>query len=267
MDHDLRIPTVDVDFASAAAPAEADWRQRVRVVLVRPEHSGNIGAAARALKNLGFSNLHLVAPECGHLNSDAIKMAYGARDVIEQARIQTGLREALQDVHWAAAFGMTRPDRPDAVWLADAAPELVTRAHAHNTALVFGPERSGLSNDELALCHQLVSVPTAPEQPSLNLAQAVLLGCYELARTTAPAPAAPVEAATGAEIDGLTDHLDDTLHAIGFLQPPQGRRLLHELRAFIHRARPSPREVRVFRGILRQIRWATRGRPTSDEQH
>jgi tRNA C32,U32 (ribose-2'-O)-methylase TrmJ len=73
--------------------------------------------------------------------------------------------------------------------------------------------------------------------------------------------------ATGAEIDGLTDHLDATLHAIGFLQPPQGRRLLHELRAFINRAQPSPREVRVFRGILRQIRWATRRAPGKPEQH
>jgi TrmH family RNA methyltransferase len=186
-------------------------------------------------------------------------MAYGARDVIEAALLHASLREALTDVHWAAGFGMARPDRPDAVWLAGAAPALVARAQAHETALVFGPERSGLSNDELALCHHLVSVPTDPAQPSLNLAQAVLLGCYELTRTSA-SPAAPRELATGKEIDGLTDHLDETLHAIGFLQPPQGRRLLQELRAFINRAQPSPREVRVFRGILRQIRWAIRNR-------
>jgi TrmH family RNA methyltransferase len=267
MDHDLHIPAMDVDFAPDSASADIGWRHRVRVVLVRPEHPGNIGAAARALKNLGFSDLRLVAPECGHLTAEALKMAYGARDVIEGARIHANLREALHDVRWAAAFGMTRPDRPDAVWLAEAAPTLVDRAHVHETALVFGPERSGLSNDELAVCHQLVSVPTDPAQPSLNLAQAVLLGCYELTRTTATAPASALELATGAEIDGLTDHLDQTLHAIGFLQPPQGRRLLHELRAFINRAQPSPREVRVFRGILRQIRWAIRQAPDNHEQH
>jgi TrmH family RNA methyltransferase len=240
----------------------ATWKTRVRIVLVRPEHPGNIGAAARALKNFGLSRLDLVAPECGHLTSDALKMAYGARDVIEGARIHAALREALTDVRWAAAFGMARPDRPDAVWLADAARTLADRARASDIALVFGPERSGLSNDELALCHQLVAVPTDPAQPSINLAQTVLLGCYELTRAGAPV-AAPRERATNAEIDGLTDHLDQTLHAIGFLQPPQGRRLLHELRAFINRAEPSPREVRVFRGILRQIGWAIRNtRPT-----
>jgi TrmH family RNA methyltransferase len=252
------------DAVAARPPTDpAAWKARVRIVLVRPEYAGNIGAAARALKNFGLSRLDLVAPECGHLTSDALKMAYGARDVIEGARIHTSLRAALADARWAAAFGMARPDRPDALWLEDAAPALADRAHAHETALVFGPERSGLSNDELALCHQLVAVPTDPAQPSLNLAQAVLLGCYELTRAGAP-PAVPRERATGAEIDGFTDHLDRTLHAIGFLQPPQGRRLLHELRAFINRAEPSPREVRVFRGILRQIGWAIRGaRPTN----
>ncbi|MFZ5861544.1 MAG: RNA methyltransferase [Nitrospirota bacterium] len=235
------------------------WKTRVRIVLVRPEHAGNIGAAARALKNFGLSRLDLVAPECGHLTSDSLKMAYGARNVIEGARIHATLREALADARWAAAFGMARPDRPDARWLADAAPALAEQAHAHDTALVFGPERSGLSNDELALCHQLVAVPTDPAQPSLNLAQAVLLGCYELTRAASPPPASPRALATGEEIDGLTDHLDTTLHAIGFLQPPQGRRLLHELRGFISRAQPSPREVRVLRGILRQIGWAMKG--------
>lgn len=262
MNRDHVIPEIDV--GSGPAPGhDLRWQQHVRVVLVRPEHAGNVGAAARALKNLGFSDLRLVAPECGHLTSDALKMAYGARDVIEGARIHASLRDALNDVHWAAGFGMTRPDRPDAVWLTDAAPVVVERARTHETALVFGPERSGLSNDELAMCHQLVSVPTDPAQPSLNLAQAVLLGCYELTRTMTPAPASPPELASGEELDGLTDHLDATLHAIGFLQPPQGRRLLQELRAFINRAQPSPREVRVLRGILRQILWATRGGPTS----
>jgi TrmH family RNA methyltransferase len=253
------------DALATSPPApDAGWKTRVRIVLVRPEHAGNIGAAARAVKNFGLARMDLVAPECGHLTSDSLKMAYGARDVIEGARIHATLREALTDVRWAAAFGMARPDRPDAVGLADAAPGLADRAHAHDTALVFGPERSGLSNDELALCHQLVAVPTDPAQPSLNLAQAVLLGCYELTRGSLAEAAAPRDLASGAEIDGLTDHLDATLHAIGFLQPPQGRRLLHELRAFIHRAQPSPREVRVFRGILRQIGWAIRTRRGTD---
>ena len=213
------------------APATA-WTRRVRVVLVRPEHPGNIGAAARAMKNMGFSALHLVAPRCGHLTPEALAMAYGARDVLDGAR-----------VHAAPA---------------EAAPEIARHARAHDVALLFGSEISGLSNDDLAACHQIVAIPTDPAQPSLNLAQAVLLACYELARAEPPPagsdPAPPLAAA--AELDGLHRHLADTLRTIDFLRPPHDRHLLRDLRAMITRARLDPREVRILRGILRQTRWA-----------
>jgi len=239
------------------APATA-WTRRVRVVLVRPEHPGNIGAAARAMKNMGFSALHLVAPRCGHFTPEALAMAYGARDVLDGARVHTAPAEAVADARWVVGLSMPRPGRSAPERLAEAAPGIVRHARAHDVALVFGSEISGLSNDDLAACHQIVAIPTDPAQPSLNLAQAVLLACYELARAEPlPAgsdPAPPLAAA--AELDGLHRHLADTLRAIDFLRPPHDRHLLRDLRAMIARARLDPREVRILRGILRQTLWA-----------
>ena len=239
------------------APATA-WTRRVRVVLVRPEHPGNIGAAARAMKNMGFSALHLVAPRCGHLTPEALAMAYGARDVLDGARVHAAPAEAVADARWVVGLSMPRPGRSASERLAEAAPGIARHARAHDVALVFGSEISGLSNDDLAACHQIVAIPTDPAQPSLNLAQAVLLACYELARAEPPPagfdPAPPLAAA--AELDGLHRHLADTLRAIDFLRPPHDRHLLRDFRAMITRARLDPREVRILRGILRQTLWA-----------
>ena len=231
------------------------WRDRVHVILVRPEHPGNVGAAARAIKNMGYRSLRLVAPLCGHLTPETLKMAYGARDVLEQARIHATLAEAIADVRWVAGFTMPRPGRLTPTPLPEAAPALAGRALDVPVALVFGPEISGLSNDELAVCQQIVSIPSDPAQPSLNLAQAVLLACYELSRTTNPIRTERVPA-TVDELDGLHAHLVETLAAIGFLYPPHDRHLARDLRVLLSRAQLDSREVRILRGILRQARWA-----------
>ena len=255
-DHSTESPT----------PATA-WTRRVQVVLVRPEHPGNIGAAARAMKNMGFSALHLAAPHCGHFTPEALAMAYGARDVLDGARVHATLAEAVADARWVVGLSMPRPGRSTPARLAEAAPEIVRHARTHDVALVFGSEIAGLSNDDLAACHQIVAIPTDPAQPSLNLAQAVLLACYELARAEPPPagsdPAPPLAAA--AELDGLHRHLAETLRVIDFLRPPHDRHLLRDFRAMIARARLDPREVRILRGILRQTLWALQhAKPPSD---
>lgn len=250
------------DSSSLPAAPLSPWKQRVRIVLVRPEHPGNVGAAARAIKNLGFSALHLVAPSCGHLTPEALKMAYGARDVLEGATVHTALIDAVGPVQWVAGFGMVRDGR-SVTWLPEAGAGLATRAqapHAPQIALVFGPEISGLSNDDLAVCHQLIAIPTDSAQPSLNLAQAVLLACYEVSRSPAPAAADLRELATAEELDGLCTHLADTLYAIGFLYPPHDRHLIRDVRSLLNRAGLDAREVRILRGALRQTGWATRTR-------
>ncbi len=235
---------------------EPDWRHRLRIVLVRPEHAGNVGAAARAMKNMGFGDLRLVAPACGHLTPDALTMAYGARDVLERARVHATLADATAEARWVAGFAMPRTGRPIQACLPDAGPGLGLRARTDDIALLFGSEISGLSNDDLAACHQIVAIPTHAAQPSLNLAQAVLLACYELIRRPAPSTAPPRALATATDLDGLHVHLADALGAMGFLRPPHDRHLLCDLRAMITRAELDPREVRILRGILRQARWA-----------
>ena len=248
------MPQVDTDPAHHDRPR--DWQSRVRIVLVRPEHAGNVGAAARAMKNMGFSDLRLVAPACGHLTTDALTMAYGARDVLERARVHAAVADATAEARWVVGFAMPRTGRPIHARLPEAGPGLGLRARTDDIALLFGSEISGLSNDDLAACHQIIAIPTHASQPSLNLSQAVLLACYELIRSPAPAGAPPRALATADELDGLHTHLADELGTIGFLHPPHDRHLLRDLRTMIHRAELDPREVRILRGILRQARWA-----------
>lgn len=251
------MPHMHTDPASDDRPrAEPDWQPRVRIVLVRPEHAGNVGAAARAMKNMGFSDLRLVAPACGHLTADALTMAYGARDVLERARVHAAVADATAETRWVAGLAMPRTGRPIQARLPDAGPGLGLRARSEDIALLFGSEISGLSNDDLAACHQVIAIPTHAAQPSLNLAQAVLLACYELVRGPAPAGAPPRALATANELDGLHTHLADELGGIGFLHPPHDRHLLRDLRTMIRRAELDPREVRILRGILRQVHWA-----------
>jgi TrmH family RNA methyltransferase len=241
------MPHMDIGPADDdRTPAEPDWRRRVRIVLVRPEHAGNVGAAARAMKNMG---------------SDALTMAYGARDVLEDAGVHATLADATAEARWVAGFAMPRTGRPIQAWLPEAGSGLGLRARTDSVALLFGSEISGLSNDDLAACHQIIAIPTHAAQPSLNLSQAVLLVCYELTRGPAPVAAPPRALATAAELDGLHTHLADALNAMGFLRPPHDRHLLRDLRAMLNRAELDPREVRILRGILRQARWAQeRGR-------
>jgi TrmH family RNA methyltransferase len=228
----------------------------VRVVLLRPEHPGNVGAAARGMKNLGFGALHLVAPVCGHLTPEGLAMAYGARDVLESARVHARLADALADARWVVGFAMPRPGRPAPAWLPDVGAGIGARARVQDVALLFGSEIAGLSNDDLAVCHQVVAVPTDGAQPSLNLAQAVLLACYELTRGFPHPSEPPRQLAPVAQLDALQAQLAETLSAIGFLHPPRDRHLLRDLRALLHRTQLDEREVRILRGILRQARWA-----------
>src|SRR5437868_5592003 len=156
-----------------------------RVVLCRPSHPGNIGAAARAMKTMGFEDLALVEPR--HFpHADATALAAGALDVLERARVHATLEEALADCVLAAGFSARRRDLSHAPRsLRDAAPELVADAAGGRIALVFGNETSGLSNDELARCQRFVSIPANPAYPSLNLAAAVQLASHELATAAA----------------------------------------------------------------------------------
>jgi TrmH family RNA methyltransferase len=225
------------------------------VVLVRPRNPANVAAACRALKNMGLRSLRLVGDDPGLGRPEARNLAYGAWDVLEEVRFFGGLDEAVAD----ASFVVGTSGREDASARSprELAGQVAERAGAGRMAVVFGPESSGLTGEELARCHARVRIPSDPEQPSLNLAQAVLILAYEirLAGEGPSAAPAPPRAAAG-ELEAALRELEEGLVGIGYLNPDNPRAILAELRQLIVRAGPTPREASLLRGLARQIRWA-----------
>ncbi|MFN6961973.1 MAG: RNA methyltransferase, partial [Rhodocyclaceae bacterium] len=191
---------------------------RVRVVLVRPSHPGNIGAAARAMKTMGFSRLVLVAPKV-FPDPHAEAMASGAADVLASARVVGSMPAALEGVTFALALTSRRRELATSpLWARPAASELAQAAVHSNVALVFGNETTGLTNEELAHCNRWAMIPANPAYASLNLAAAVQVMCYELrlaieeawgAVPPAPIFASPGTPATHEEVEGLVAQLEN----------------------------------------------------------
>jgi tRNA/rRNA methyltransferase len=234
-------------------PAALD---NIRVVLVEPQHSGNIGAVARAMKNMALSRLVLVNP-VDHLAKEARMMAMHALDILRQAQVVDTLTQAIADAGYVV--GTTRrlgKSRQAKQTSRSIAPLLLELAVSNPIALVFGREDSGLSNDELARCHELITIPAHPTFGSLNLAQAVLLVCYELyvgASTQLLAP--PPLLATTAEVERLYARMQAVLRHIGFLHGSSPDRMMGYFRRFFARFGLKSRDVKVFLGVFRQIEW------------
>lgn len=232
--------------------------ERVRMVLVGTQHPRNIGSAARALKTMGFGAMHLVAPE-KFPHADATALAAGADDLLEGARITASLSEAVAGC--TVVLGSTATQRavpmPE-LTPREAATRLLEASRHGEVALVFGPERTGLENAELQLCHASVCIPTDPEFSSLNLSQAVQVLAYEL-RLAAMAEAGvdaardPLDErppATHDEMERFFAHLDQALHDIDFHKGRSGVTVMRRLRRLFLRAAPDEREIRVLHGIL-----------------
>jgi tRNA/rRNA methyltransferase len=227
--------------------------ERIAVVLARPSHPGNIGAAARAMKTMGVADLRLVAPK-RFPDPDALALAAGATDVLERARVHERLEEALGDCVLAVGFS-SRPRELSHAPLAlrEAAARIVAACEAGRVALVFGNETFGLTNEELARCGTLALIPANPEYPSLNLAAAVQVACYEVrsaAEFHAPAAGAAREPATVEEVEALFTHWEAAMVASGFLDPAQPKRLMERMRRLFARAGLEREEVRFLRGML-----------------
>ena len=256
-----------IEEAEAPREAAEAAEAAVAVVLVRPREEGNVGAAARAMANMGLGRLILVEPAAA-LGPTARAFAVGARHVLDGCSRVASLREALAPFPRVIGTTSTR-DRRQAVPLIGPR-ELPERLAADPpgtpVALVFGPEVGGLTNEELACANLVVSIPCAPLQPTLNLAQAVLILAYELyqARLGGSGPevgdaglagAAAVAAevpATTADVDGLFDQAEAVLRRIGFDRDSTFPGVLRDLRAAAARARLSEREAAILRGICRR---------------
>ena len=235
---------------------------RVYIVLVRPSRAANVAAAARALKNMGLGSLVLVSPPRDLDRPEARALAYGAWDLLDSARVFPDLRSAVAACTLVAATSARDEGRAATRSPREFAAEAPGLAAGGRVAVVFGPEATGLLNEELALCQMRIRVPTHAAQPSLNLAQAVLLIAYELrlqatldpppdGTPEAPAPRAPVGV-----VEEALDDLRDALLAINYLNPASPGSILSEFRALVLRAAITTREVSLLRGMARQIRWA-----------
>ncbi|RJF71012.1 RNA methyltransferase [Deinococcus cavernae] len=235
------------------------------VVLVSPKTPGNVGAAARAMLNMGASDLRVVAPRCDILDSQAVAMAVHAADLLRSAQIYGTLREALADRDLSVGTtARLRADLPAPRHPAQVRP-LVRAAQA--PALVFGPEETGLINSDLEQCQVSIRIPTG-EYASLNLAQAVLLVCYEFMQAQDEVPEWTRKTASREEMEAMYGHLHETMHLIGYTDAVRARHTLRLWRAMLDRALMSSAESRLFRGLLRQVQWkvqdaATRGTVTT----
>jgi len=229
------------------------------VVLVRPAQVGNVAAACRAMKNMGLHDLRLVAPPADLASAPGRALAYGAFDVLDGARRCATLLEAVADARFVVATSARA--NPMALTPRALAAERGERGAGGLTALVFGPERTGLTAAELRLCHATVRIPAAAARPSLNLAQAVLIVAYELhvggtgeeRGYRVDAPPAPA-----GELETTLSELREGLLAVGYLNPANPDAILAELRRMLARAGPTRRELRLLRGLARQVGWAGR---------
>ncbi len=230
----------------------------IRIVLVSTQHPGNIGASARAMLNMGLMDLVLVNPE-RYPHPQARASAAHADGVLDKARVVASLEEAVADCGWVVASS-ARPrhlgDEPLTPWAGAA--RAVERAAVAPVALVFGCERTGLTNEELERCHAALMIPTNPGYSSLNLSQAVQVLAYELRRAAypeVPAVSAKKDHAWYAppaveDMERFYEHLQRLLLSTGFLDPANPRNLMRRLRTFFNRASPDRNELNILRGIL-----------------
>jgi tRNA/rRNA methyltransferase len=228
--------------------------QRIRIVLCRPSHPGNIGAAARAMKTMGLTDLRLVAPE-RFPAPEAQWMATNAIDVLQAAIVHSSLEDSIRDC--VAAFAMSARPREWSPQVLDVR-SAATRATdlEGDVAFVFGNETAGLTNEELFACQFLVHIPANPEFSSLNLAQAVQVVAYELRMVseTAIPPHRTQRLATVEDLEGMYAHLEDAAVTSGFHVPGSGTRLPERLRRLFSRVPALEREeVNIVRGLLKAL--------------
>lgn len=228
---------------------------RIRVVMVETSHPGNIGAAARAMKNMQVESLYLVRPK-RFPDAEATARSSGAEDILERAVICQSLDEALsgcQQVYGASARAQRTIPWPQ-VEARHCAMQVAGEDAESTVAVVFGREDSGLSNEELERCHYLVHIPCNPDYSSLNVAAAIQVLCYELYMARVGEWQAPQRReeplASADEMEGLFAHLEQTMLSTGFLDPDNPRQLMRRLRRLFLRAQLEKTEMNILRGIL-----------------
>jgi tRNA (cytidine32/uridine32-2'-O)-methyltransferase len=226
---------------------------RIQIVLTNTSHPGNVGAVARAMKNMGLSSLHLVNP-CDYRDYEAYARASGADDVLDSAVVHPDLQSAISDC--GLVFGTSARQRHIPfipVEPRECAKHAIEAARAGNqVAVVFGSERTGLQNEELALCHHLVTIPTSETYSSLNIAMAVQIIAYEffLALRAESQPDINGPLATVDEMERMYQHLSQVLEGTQFRDHTENGHVMMRVRRIFNRAQLDQNEMRIMRGIL-----------------
>lgn len=238
---------------------------RTRFVLIQTSHAGNVGAAARAIKVMGFEELVLVAPRWPNVlrREETIQRASGALDVLENARIVETLDEALDGMTHLCATAMTprdfgpptRAPREHFAQLVQSAAE--PALGPQGVAFLFGSERFGMRNEDVYRCHTCLSIPTNPSFGSLNLASALQVIAYEwrlaLGGYAVQEATAPAQLADAPQVAGMLAHLEQALVAVNFLDPAAPKKLMPRLNALFNRAQPTQEEIHILRGVAKAM--------------
>ncbi len=233
--------------------------ERVKVVLVGTTHSGNIGSAARAMKVMGLSQMVLVDPQC-QVDAQAIALAAGASEIALNAQIYPTLEAAVADC--GLVVGTSARSRTlewPMLEPRECGEKLISEANQHSVAMVFGRERTGLTNDELQLCHYHVCVPANPEYSSLNLAMAVQLLSYEVRmaylalQQSSQSSTLQEEYPRHQELERFYAHLEQVIMQTEFISAQQPGQVVNKLRRMFTRARPEAQEINILRGILTSV--------------
>ncbi len=231
-------------------------RDHIAIVLVRPRFSENVGAAARAMHNMGFKRLIVVDPHNYHPERALTLATHEAADIVNRATLAPSLTRALTDFHYVVGTSARVGRQRQVITSPSALAERLTAISANNqVALVFGPEDRGLTNKDLRQCHGILNIPTA-DFSSINLAQSVMLVCYELHKATiTPTTPQPPRLASRHELDGMYEDLKKLLVRIDYIKPENPDYWINKIRQFSTRMSLRGREVSIIRGICRQCNW------------
>ncbi len=226
------------------------------IILLGTKYPGNIGSAARAMFNMGLNQLILAAPQC-RIEEESYRMATNGRGVLDSARTCRSLKTALREIHFlVGTTGRSGGYRAKARAPRSLVPSILDHAARQKVGIVFGPEDTGLVDDDLKLCQVLMRIPTQRDAHSINLAQAVMIVCYELflgnmdGRKTPGSKLASLE-----QVEAMYSQLEKALLDIGFLQPQNAKHMMLTLRQMLGRAGLKASDVGILRGIARQIGW------------
>lgn len=237
-----------------------NWSSLITFFLVRTQYAGNAGAAARALQNCGFKKMALVDPAFTKKHVDLVKFAVGAKGLIDKAPVYEDLKKGLKGFKYVIGTSRRRGSyRKNILNLFELPNLLQSLPSPEKTAILFGHEAHGLANEEFALCQYLIEIPADPSYESFNLAQAILLTAFEIFRMKPNLPPVIEEVYPSIpKIEAMHDHLKEGLQAIEFIKNENPEHMPRVLRNIFHRARLTDVEVRVIRGIARQMLWISK---------